>query len=71
MNVKQCKELKKAIVEQYPQFQEMKRLEKANLTAPEKIALEDLQKKFKRVYKEAKRQYKKTSHNERNVVNIN
>jgi hypothetical protein len=70
MNTKQCRELRKAIIERYPPFKEMERLEKSKLTPQEEIALKDLKTKFKKVYKEAKRQYKKTPHNARSVVEI-
>lgn len=70
MNVRQCRELRKAIIAHYPPFQEIERLEKANLTPQEKIALADLKAKFKKVYKKAKRQYKNTPVVDRNIINI-
>ena len=69
MNTKQCRELRKAIIAKYPPFEEIARLKSKNLTPQEKIALDDLETKFKKVYKEAKRQYKNTV-GDQNVIEI-
>jgi hypothetical protein len=71
MNSRQCKELRKVIIEKVPQFKDIEKMEKINnLTPQEKIVLNNLKSQFKKLYKEAKKQYEKTPHNERQVVYI-
>jgi len=65
MNIRQCKELKKAIVEKFPQFANYKQLKNSN-----DFKAKELYEQFRKIYQKAKEQYEATPENKRSVVII-
>jgi len=63
MNEKQCREMRKAIVEKFPQF---KNYNKSSKDPKDR----EIYAKFKRVCKEAKKQFNNTSRNKRQIITV-
>jgi len=65
MNVRQCKELKKAIIEKFPQFANYKQLKSST-----DFKAKELYEQFRKIYQKAKEQYEATPTDKRGVVVI-